>query len=1323
MKNLLGIICIAAAAVLCFPSDALNARERNISNSMYVVGSRIGSADDIVAEELADFDFIYLMAAPQWKAGDFDLTQEEIDRKYVDGYAYAGYPYIEKFIDTVHKTGGKVLCSFPGMEFIDIASSEERSLKFARMMARLVREYDYDGIELDWEHTITEELHLKFMQKIRKELDAVSEGRRQYWLTTALHHYRNYTQEQARQLCECVDWVNIMYYDMGGGTWGTVATHNAPLDLMKQSVRSGCWKYFPHGKLHIGLASYGFYYKGIQHGERVPEGRKLGSYGRYCNYTELPPLMEKGWTEVWDDKASCPYYISPDRKEFMTLENHASMDAKLEWIKEEGFSGVFWWEYSCDWVRPSAPGVRGRHLITDYVTEKLVEYNRTAQRLSALPSEDSMMKIPLSGVWDFCPAPGHEFWKEPQNLEWSKIEVPGEWVMQGFEVEKGKAAGYFRKFLLPEDWDGSRIKLRCNGIYSHARVFVNGFEAGSHLGGFTAFELDVTEYVRPGKENEIAVSVVSETLADSLSSGSQYAAHPLGGITRDIFLYALPQVNLSMFHVSTGFDEDYEDAVLTTEVEIANESSAVVSGLSLEFSLKDAGGKSVSLPVPVRPVGALGIGKVRSLTLDFDVESPEKWDTEHPVLYTLECCLKQDGTVLQKSERRVGFRQVEIKGNRMFVNGMPVKLRGVCRHEVMPLRGRSVSGDTWRKDVELFRRANVNYIRTSHYPPAEELLEACDELGMFVEVEAPFCWAHGTPVPENMRYEALVNQHTEMLDLNRSHPSVIMWSIGNESLKFEEYFSDAARVVKEMDPTRPRIFSQWSPDADGGALEVTNHHYPGPGGPDMYRDSKRPVVFDEYCHLNAYNRFELATDPGIRAMWGPLLDSMWSDMYHSQGVLGGAIWAGIDDTFFLPDGRAVGYGTWGPVDGWRRPKPEYWGMKKAYSPVRIQLLGNTSENGIVRFSVENRHNFSNLSECLINWRAGGEQGTVRTDVAPRSEGSFEIVLPENLKDTEYLDIEVTGVRGFVVDEYRFRIRPEMAVLPSETAKGRVRMTERSGDMEIVSAGNRFGISRADGLLSAFVDGKATLKAPQLMILPLNPDGDGVQMTGKSQNYAPYNPVCTDWTAESVTCRRDGKSVVIETAGSYREAEGRFTYVFLPDGKLRIDYDFTVKKDVSPRQTGLVFTLPGSFSRLQWSRSGYWNVYPEDDIAALEGEAEAFEDTVPVTGLAGPSEQPANPWAYDRTETGSNMFRSTKTGIIMASLSSGDGMKVSVQSDGSQSVRCWTDGEDIRMLVADYNNAGDGLYFTPHVQKEYRPLKDGDRICGSVSLSFSSDRKK
>lgn len=357
-------------------ADALSAKGRKeIMNSMYVVGSRIGSEKDIVAEELDDFDFIYLVAAPQWTAGDFDLSWREIYRKYVKGYDYGGCPYIWKIINIVHETGGKVLCSFQGDEFIDIASSEDRSRKFARMMACLAEEYGYDGIELDWEHTVTEDLHLEFMQKIREELNAAADGKRYYWLTTALHHYRNYTPEQAGRLSGCVDWVNIMYYDMGGGTWGKAATHNAPLDMIKQSVSNGCWKYFPREKLHIGLASYGFYYDGILPGQRVPEGESLNSFGRYCSYTELLPLIETGWKEVWDDKAECPYYISSDRTGFMTIENHRSLDAKLEWIADEGFSGIFWWEYTCDWVRPSAQGERGIHLVTDYVTDRLAEYN------------------------------------------------------------------------------------------------------------------------------------------------------------------------------------------------------------------------------------------------------------------------------------------------------------------------------------------------------------------------------------------------------------------------------------------------------------------------------------------------------------------------------------------------------------------------------------------------------------------------------------------------------------------------------------------------------------------------------------------------------------------------------------------------------------------------------------------------------------------------------------------------------------------------------------------------------------------------------------
>lgn len=945
---------------------------------------------------------------------------------------------------------------------------------------------------------------------------------------------------------------------------------------------------------------------------------------------------------------------------------------------------------------------------TDFVTP----------RLSPLPVKVEKQKVSLTGNWQFNPSPEKNFWEKSTINNWKSIEVPGEWVMQGFEVEKGKAAGYYRTFTIPSVWKGQRIKLRCNGIYSDSHVYVNGRKAGSHLGGFTVFELDVTDLVQTGKENRIAVSVASESLADSTSSGSQYAVHPLGGITRDIYLYALPDVNLSMFHASTSFDSTYTDVTLKTEVEIANESSAATKDLNLHFTLKDADGKEIQLNQNICQVKQLTAGATIKDVQSFTVTNPHKWDSEHPYLYTLTCQLKDGKNVLHETSRRIGFRQVEVRGNQMYINNMPIKLRGVCRHEVMPLRGRSVNNDMWRKDVELFRRGNVNYIRTSHYPPDEALLEACDELGMLVEVEAPFCWAHNTNVPDHMHEAVLVNQHVEMVNLNRSHPSVIMWSMGNESLKYDEYFKRASEVVKEIDPTRPRIFSQWGPDADNGELEVTNHHYPGPTGPDKYRNSKRPVTFDEFCHLNAYNRLELAADPGLRTMWGRLLDQMWNDMYYSQGVLGGAIWAGIDDTFFLPGERAVGYGTWGPIDGWRREKPEYWEMKKAFSPVRIKQKGNISADGIVRFHVENRHNFSNLSECTIEWKAAGKSGKVATDIAPRSEGEIEIRLPENLNNTEILELAVTGVRGFIVDEYRFRIFPEQIKQQEQQQVGKLSCQEKTDRIEVLSPSGSFIIDKRNGQLSSTHHGKTIIQqSPSLMILPLNGDGEGIQMTGKDQKFKPYNPVCENWIAQSITCLPGDDEVCIKIKGIYKEAEGVLEYRFHNNGEVTFAYDFTMLQDISPRQTGLVFTLPSSFTHLDWERKGYWSVYPEDHIGALQGKAEAFDHSLPISGLAGPSKQPSKSWSYDQTAAGSNLFRSTKENIYRASLTNGDGASVSIISNGTQHVRSWIEGDVIRLLVAGYNNPGRENFLIPHAEKEYLPLRKGDKVQGEVTLFF------
>lgn len=944
------------------------------------------------------------------------------------------------------------------------------------------------------------------------------------------------------------------------------------------------------------------------------------------------------------------------------------------------------------------------------VSEKYV-----APRLSPIPDNSEGNQIGLAGTWHFSPSVGDDFSGLEPTSAWSDIRVPGEWVMQGFQVKPRDKAGYVRKVTIPADWRGRRIKLRCNGVYSLAELMVNGTPAGNHLGGFTAFETDITDLVNCGDENTVAIRVTNETLADSVANGSFYAVHPLGGITRDIFLMALPPVNVAMLHTSTSFtDSTYTDARLRVEMTLANESEKDARNLALRFTLRDPQGKTVEISDPVISIGNLAPDSEKSLETVFDIKRPEKWDTEHPRLYTLSCELADNGQPITEVSRRVGFRQIEVDGNRVLVNGVPIKLRGVCRHETSPDRGRSLTGDAWQRDVEIFRRGNVNYIRTSHYCPDEALLDAADSLGMFVEVEAPFCWSHQTKVPKEKHFDIYVRQHLEMLNQYRSHPSIIIWSLGNESVNFPDY-KEAAAAVKEIDPTRPRNFSQWGPDADEGMLEITNHHYPGPTGPDKYRDYKRPVVFDEYCHMNAYNRLELSADPGLRDMWGEMLDRMWTNMYNSTGVLGGAIWVGIDDTFFLPDGRTVGYGTWGTIDGWRREKPEYWGMKKAYSPVKISIPDNAFDSDKVKLQIENRHLFTNLNECAILWKSGAESGKISPSVPPRSNGIVEIELPAGATE---LDLSVTGVRGFEIDRYHFEKEPTAA----DTRKPeRVKLKlKKSGNNVTVESGDRiFGFDKTTGGLTAIKQGRTILSsAPVLMVLPLNGEGEGIQMTGRDQTFAPYNPVCSEWEATSVNASKGKDCVSVTVAGHYREAEGSFTYRFTRDGAVTVDYDFVMLDSVSPRQTGIVFTIPDAFNHVAWSRNGYWSVYPEGHIGSLEGEATAFDSTLPVSGLAGPDKRPTWSWSLDQTANGSNLFRSTKRNIRRARLSASDGRpSIVIESNGTQHLRPWIDGDETHFLVAGYTNGGHDTYLISHAELDYHPLIPGDAVKGSVRLCF------
>lgn len=936
--------------------------------------------------------------------------------------------------------------------------------------------------------------------------------------------------------------------------------------------------------------------------------------------------------------------------------------------------------------------------------------------------------LSLCGTWAFRVNPAETFYTSPAKevSGVANIEVPGEWLMQGFTVPKNQPAGYRRSFTLPEGWRSGRVIIRADAIFSDCKLWINGKQAGGHLGGFTPFERDITDLVKPGV-NHIALSVRSESIADSLASASKYAVHPLGGITRKIRLFAVPATHVAMLAVSTDLDASFKNATVTTRASLRNDST---SEAKVSCKLDILG--PWLLGKPVRPDAneplqssrkTLVIKPGQTVHTAFNAALPgaDLWHTEHPNLYRARLTISVGGKTLETVERKFGCREVEVRGNQVFVNGKVQKVFGVCRHEVHPLRGRSLAGDLWRRDVELYRAGNVNLLRTSHYCSAEELFDAADELGMFIECEAPFCWAHDTKAPAEAIREATVRQTLEMGQFYQSHPSVLFWSLGNEST-WNDHFRASATALRKLDPTRPISVEQpygKNPD-DANYCEIASKHYPGPGGPARYRESKRPMNFGEYCHLNAYNRYELSTDPGLRDAWGTATSRMVDGMRTSQGIFGGSFWAAMDDTFFIPPPRenakapvkVVGYGTWGPLDGWRRCKPEYWHMKKAYSPVRVLTrdLALPAGGGDVTVSVANRYMFTNLSELQMQWQAGSATGKARANVAPGDKGKVTIPMPPTGPGEDLL-VRFISPLGFVVDESVVGNTAVSKAAPAGMGKviaGEKAVTFPAGKSASID------ISRATGLLEkAALQGRTfALGGPHLMLLALNGAGQ-TQMTGKIPAYPISSSPCANYKPGG-QARLDSNTMT--ATGAYDTAEGQFTYTPGADGCLEISYCFTCTSKVNPRQVGIVLDLPRSFDTLTWKRKGLWSYYSNDHIGRTSGTARAFPPDVDICSQVGPGRKPSWPWKDDTTPNGSNDFRSTKANILSACLRAADGSGgIEVVSDGTQHVRAWVDGSKVRLLIADYNNAGAERFFTGHASARYAPLKKGDTVKGKIRL--------
>lgn len=920
--------------------------------------------------------------------------------------------------------------------------------------------------------------------------------------------------------------------------------------------------------------------------------------------------------------------------------------------------------------------------------------------------------LSLNGTWLFNPQPAGEFYKQAVTADWKPIIVPGQWSMQGFQVDSAAFAGYRTTFTLPADWQGRCVKLRFDGVCSEYQVYLNGTEIGYHMGGMTAYEIDITRHLKTGN-NDLALAVRSESLADMLGSLTQYAAHQLGGITRKVTLFALPETHISDLRIETGLDKQYENAELKIFTAITNTTAKTQSNLSLRLSIAGLPG------IIEKSIPQLSPGETWEGTLSDTVIRPLLWNNERPHLYNLKIELSQNAVITETIEKRFGFREIEIRGNQLFVNGQAVKLRGVCRHEVHPVTGRVLTESLQRQDVELYRAANCNFIRTSHYPPAEEMLDLCDELGMFVELEAPVCWI-GHHANENWRrlnyqdsifYPYILQANMETIHFHRNHPSILFWSMANESLWNRE-FAQIQEYVYKADPTRPHTFHDQAYGGfnnQGSTAPIANIHYPGPNGYKAAAQSDRPMIYGEYCHLNVYNRSELVTDPGVRSDWALALAPTWENMYKTQGVLGGSIWSGIDDIFQLPGGNAVGYGAWGPIDGWRRPKPEYWDMKKIYSPIRVHTTELTPARELI-VEVENRYTYLNTDELKITYRYGDKQGVVSTSIPPQGKGKLHI--PVSQTEAGELYLSFSDPRGFLADEYLIPVGKQSqnelpawteAITKLKTSKDRFTVTGKNFSCEI---------SRVSGQILSLKKNKKTALCggPWLMALPLN--GGGCY-PNHNANTPIHNNLCSDWKTTQVKARQEGNNVIVDVEGYYKEFKGEYRLTVNANGELSVDYHFNASQDVNPRQWGIVFDAPRNYDSNFWRRKGLWSVYPADHISRPIGSAPLFYAGLPEQ--IDPRVEPSWSWSMDYNELGSNDFRATRRNIWYAGLTDNTGSKITACSNGEQHWRSWLDKDKIRFLIADFVTAGNEMFLESYYAPYRKPIKKGDQIKGIAKL--------
>lgn len=693
----------------------------------------------------------------------------------------------------------------------------------------------------------------------------------------------------------------------------------------------------------------------------------------------------------------------------------------------------------------------------DWENLSVLEINREPARATFIPYADSKQALSadrkkspwflsLNGDWRFYWVLRPEerpidFYKTDFNdKSWKTIPVPSNWEMQGYGTPIYVSAGYpfkidpprvtgepkaeytsFRErnpvgsyrhsFTLPSNWKDRRTFIHFAGVQSAFYIWINGVKVGYSQGSMEPAEFDITDYVKAGT-NQLAVEVYRWCDGSYLEDQDMWRT---SGIHREVFLYSTADVRISDFAVRTILDKDYKDASLQIKPEIKSYNGDKLEGWNLEAQLYDADNSPVfgtqlqqdALPVLNADNKAAVLndrtpqrGPAKFAWMEAAVSNPLKWTVETPNLYTLVLSLVDDKKqVVEVISCKVGFRSVEVKDGQVLVNGNPVRLRGVNRHEHDPETGRSISYERMVQDIKLMKQANINAVRTAHYPNNSQWYELCDQYGLYVMDEADIeeHGLRGKLASDPAWHAAFMDRAIRMAERDKNHPSIICWSMGNES-GYGPNFAAISAWLKDFDPTRFIHYEGAQGNLDPETVDIISRFYPrvqdeylNPNiaeGDDKERAENarwerllniardtidnRPVLTSEYAHAmgNALGNFK----------------EYWDEIYSNRRMLGGFIWDWVDQGLYKTDENGIRFMAYGGdfgdkpnlkafcfngiVFAEREVTPKYYEVKKVYQPIKAEF--SRGDKNVI--SVTNRNHFINLNDYEIRWKiiAGGD---------------------------------------------------------------------------------------------------------------------------------------------------------------------------------------------------------------------------------------------------------------------------------------------------------------------------------------------------------------